>query len=64
MSPGHCSPLCLILSLILDANKEQRDTMTEKRLTSELLEQLLASATPEAYLATIEPEDRTLADLI
>lgn len=35
--------------------------MAQRRLTSELLEQLLASATPEAYLAAIEPEDRTLA---
>ena len=35
--------------------------MAEEQLTDELLERLLASASPEAYLSTMEPEDRTLS---
>ena len=36
--------------------------MQEEPLTDELLEQLLASATPEAYLASVDLPSRTLAD--
>jgi len=36
--------------------------MAEERLTDELLERLLASATPEAYLSQTELPTRTLAD--
>ena len=38
--------------------------MAEEQLTDELLERLLASASPEAYLSTIEPEDRTLSEYL
>lgn len=35
-----------------------------ERLTEELLERLLASATPEAYLSTTQTDDRSLADYL
>ena len=38
--------------------------MAEEQLTDELLERLLASASPEAYLSTMEPEDRTLSEYL
>jgi hypothetical protein len=38
--------------------------MAEERLTDELLDQLLASASPDAYLAQNELPDRTLADYL
>lgn len=38
--------------------------MSEERLTEELLERLLASATPESYLAGVETEDRDLAQYL
>lgn len=38
--------------------------MAEERLTSELLERLLAAATPEAYLAERLTIDRTLSDYL
>ena len=38
--------------------------MAEERLTDELLEQLLASATPEAYLTETGIEDRSFADYL
>lgn len=38
--------------------------MAEERLTEELLEQLLASASPEAYLAETGIENRSLADYL
>ena len=40
------------------------DASPEERLTEELLEQLLASATPEAYLADVPTEDRSLAEFL
>ena len=40
------------------------DAAPEERLTEELLEQLLASATPEAYLADVPTEDRSLAEFL
>lgn len=40
------------------------DAAPEERLTEELLEQLLASATPEAYLADAPTEDRSLAEFL
>jgi len=38
--------------------------VAEEQLTDELLERLLASASPEAYLSTMEPEDRTLSEYL
>ncbi len=38
--------------------------MATERPTDELLEQLLASATPEAYLSKVDLPDRTLADYL
>ena len=38
--------------------------MAEEQLTDELLERLLASASPEAYLSMMEPEDRTLSEYL
>jgi len=38
--------------------------MAEEQLTDELLERLLASSSPESYLSTIEPENRTLSEYL
>ena len=40
------------------------DGVAEERLTDDLLEQLLASASPDAYLAHTELPDRSLADYL
>ena len=44
-----------------EERKAAADT-PEEQLTDELLEQLLASATPEAYLSEAPTEDRSLAE--
>jgi len=38
--------------------------MAEELHTDELLGRLLASSSPESYLSTIEPEDRTLSEYL
>lgn len=48
----------------MGGHANERDAQPRERLTSELLDQLLGSATPEAYLDEGLTIDRTLADYL